>query len=357
MKEKSLNLQPLNGIRGFAVLLVLLSHAANVDIFPVAFINFSGAGHYGVFLFFVLSSFLLTRQFLVSDRWEAFTLPALRRYFLRRFLRIYPLFTAALLVYFLLNTIGLPVIPVSGEMFVKSLLLMDAVGIFWTVPVEFQFYFILPLIAAALTLPVGTVAVLINGGIFCILWSSFFPPEFNGNLLSFLPIFIMGSLSARLHCSVVNRQKGVNVTGGKNAIWYNRSAFLFMMSFIVFTPAMYALLFPFAPLENVVLQHQFLLFSLLSSGFVLLSLFSNGMVHWLMESRFFVFWGRISFSAYLGHNIILAAVHELNVLPSSVQFVLFFAGTALFSYLSYSYFERPLSTMSFGQKKRCYGVT
>jgi peptidoglycan/LPS O-acetylase OafA/YrhL len=50
----------LTGVRGFAVLLVLCSHAGHSNYYLHSAFDFSGAGRYGVFLFFVLSAFLLT---------------------------------------------------------------------------------------------------------------------------------------------------------------------------------------------------------------------------------------------------------------------------------------------------------
>ena len=52
------------GVGGcLAVLLVLLSHASNVQIFLWPGLDFRGTGRAGVFLFFVLSAYLLTAQF------------------------------------------------------------------------------------------------------------------------------------------------------------------------------------------------------------------------------------------------------------------------------------------------------
>lgn len=346
MSQNVSKLESLNGIRGFAVLLVLLSHAANDGVFLIKWINFSGAGHYGVFLFFVLSSFLLTRQFLDQDKIKVMSINSLKRYFLRRFLRIYPLFTVALIVYYLLNKAGFLIIPVSEIMFVKSLLLLDAEGIFWTVPVEFQFYFILPFIAYVLTVPANPVYGVAAGSVLCVVWSSLFPPEYTTNVIAFMPIFVFGSLAASIY--VLAGKKNTSHTKARYN-FYNISAIAMMLSFIILAPKIYPAIVP-SNIEQVDFQHQFLLFGLLSSGFVLFTLFSNGIVRQLMESKFFVFWGKVSFSAYLGHKIILAFVYELGATPSAIKFLLFFSFTAFFSYLSYRYFERPLAKISIVKK-------
>lgn len=63
----------LNGLRGVAVLFVLFSHAANKGLifFEGFSIAGSGSGKVGVYLFFVLSAFLLTDQILKrQDRYD-----------------------------------------------------------------------------------------------------------------------------------------------------------------------------------------------------------------------------------------------------------------------------------------------
>jgi peptidoglycan/LPS O-acetylase OafA/YrhL len=335
-------LASLNGIRGFAVLLVLLSHASNEGGLLTEDLNFSGAGHYGVFLFFVLSSFLLTRQFLVANSDEILSGSSLRHYFFRRFLRIYPLYFVSLLFYALLNKAGFLIVPVSGEMIVKSLLLLDAEGLFWTIPVEFQFYFFLPLIARLLSFSDNIKIKFITGAVFCGCWTYFFPPEYRVALSPFLPIFVLGALAA---CGFVFLEKQyANLTARVQRIC-GGAAICLLLSFVVLSPRFYSSLLDFNG-ARAGLQHQFVFMGMLSAGLVLSVLCSTGVTRKLMESRFFVFWGKISFSAYLGHKMILAFVTEVVHISATGQFVLFFLLTALLSSISYHYFERPLAKIA-----------
>ena len=57
----------LDGLRGVAVLLVLLAHSSNVGLRLHPALDLSGCGRMGVFLFFVLSAYLLTGQLLATD--------------------------------------------------------------------------------------------------------------------------------------------------------------------------------------------------------------------------------------------------------------------------------------------------
>lgn len=353
MVEKITKLECLNGLRGFAVLLVLLSHASNVDVFLLERVSFSGGGHYGVFLFFVLSSFLLTRQFLVLDKRGEFSKAALWTYFSRRFLRIYPLYTVTLVAYYLLFKIDLLIVPVSGDMILKSLLLLDAEGIFWTVPVEFQFYFILPLISYLLVIQANTVYTMIAGGVFCGVWTFFFSPEYTVNVVPFMPVFVIGSLAAKFYVSMSNfkiRNETFRFDTGCKC--YNFLSCIVMLSFVFLIPNIYRSIAP-SNIGLIDFQGQFILWGILSAILILSTISSNGIVHQLMESRFFVFWGKVSFSAYLGHKIILAFVNELSFMPPSVKFLLFFSLTAFFSNISYRYLERPLGKINITRKILC----
>jgi peptidoglycan/LPS O-acetylase OafA/YrhL len=137
----------LDGLRGIAILLVLFSHASKYKFFIHPFFNFNGMGKYGVYLFFILSAYLLDRQIALAiiNRTENFW----GNYFLRRFLRIYPLFIIALIVHLFLSFNGVnTVINTWGDVF-THVTLQKGLNIFWSIPVEFKYYFISPLILLA----------------------------------------------------------------------------------------------------------------------------------------------------------------------------------------------------------------
>ena len=75
------NFPSLDGVRGIAILFVLLSHLSNEGY---RIFNFSGKGVYGVYLFFVLSAFLLSYPFFngcdINNRceWKYFFLRRLK---------------------------------------------------------------------------------------------------------------------------------------------------------------------------------------------------------------------------------------------------------------------------------------
>ncbi|MBL0130273.1 MAG: acyltransferase [Chitinophagaceae bacterium] len=80
----------LDGMRGIAILFVIFHH--NFE-----FISYSFFGWLGVDLFFVLSGFLITDILLNTLNQQNF----LRNFYIRRVLRIFPLFYLAILVFFI----------------------------------------------------------------------------------------------------------------------------------------------------------------------------------------------------------------------------------------------------------------
>lgn len=144
----------LDGLRGVAILLVMLQHYGPPPPIPILH-QISQFGWAGVELFFVLSGFLLflpySRAMIKGTPW-----PSTRRFYLRRARRILPAFLAFLAV------VGTPLV-VYGLVPARAILLtpllmynMDAPtwrfvwafnGPLWTLAIECQFYLALPWIA------------------------------------------------------------------------------------------------------------------------------------------------------------------------------------------------------------------
>lgn len=183
-----------DGIRGLACLIVLLLHAL-VMFFPDAYPGAVGAPKYGVWLFFVLSAFLLTRKFIYAG----FSVSAIFEYAVGRFLRIFPLFVLVLFVFWSFNAVGM-----TSWDDVKSALLFER-GYFhlWTIPVEFKFYLILPVLAFVLIVTArkfGTAAALGVSGIILtahqLLWGYWNIPSLTIDTIWYVPCFFMGCVAA-----------------------------------------------------------------------------------------------------------------------------------------------------------------
>ncbi|MBI3650458.1 MAG: acyltransferase [Acidobacteria bacterium] len=142
------HLMQLDALRAFAVSGVLLQH------FLPASIAIAPFGAMGVKLFFVLSGFLITGILLkckeITDTTEQSIGFTLRRFYIRRFLRIFPLFYFVLLLAVIVNmaparqTFFWHATYLSNVYITKTGNWPGALSPFWTLAVEEQFYLVWP---------------------------------------------------------------------------------------------------------------------------------------------------------------------------------------------------------------------
>ena len=195
-------LDALDGLRGIAVLLVVLSHLSNADLFLLPGLDFRGTGKYGVYLFFSLSAFLLTRPLLRDDA----DLVAPRgwiRYALRRALRILPLYWLVLFTNWAVTQWApTPAMPsLTTDEWIGHLLFQQGKGVYWTIPVEVSYYFVLPFVAAtyrALRLELVAISCATGAAIAFALLVWPVPEDVRDslNVGVYLPIFLLGSYAA-----------------------------------------------------------------------------------------------------------------------------------------------------------------
>ncbi|PZQ32580.1 MAG: hypothetical protein DI562_03245 [Stenotrophomonas acidaminiphila] len=144
------HLLTLDGLRGLAVLIVLGSHFSNAGW--LRFPNLSGTGKSGVYLFFVLSAYLLAHAMLAQPLAGMASGRYWANYALRRVLRIWPLYLVLLLGSWCLTRAGVGIwhYQMDTAALFGHLALRQGMSSLWSIPVEFIFYFWLPFIAAAL---------------------------------------------------------------------------------------------------------------------------------------------------------------------------------------------------------------
>ena len=204
----------LDGLRGIAALLVVFFHCGVELRFP----PFVLPGFSGVHLFFVLSGYLISRPFLARLLAEQ-PLPSWRKYCVRRFMRIYPTYLVALVIFVGMRFAGHLHTPSPRDVFLHLLLVFNwgtpaeflSINIaMWTLAIEAQFYVILPIAAAVakrlFPAPAGLGAVLVCFAFALVGWLSrvveyswTLPGELRFRLpFSFLDLFAMGMFAAYL---------------------------------------------------------------------------------------------------------------------------------------------------------------
>ena len=147
-----MKIKELDGIRGIAILLVLVCHLSFWEPF-YSLQTVLIQGRIGVDLFFVLSGFLITGILLDTKEVDG----TKARFYVRRILRIWPLYFAALAVMFLLlkNFLSATSTPWPYIFFSQNLGANHNDGPFlqpfWSLAVEEQFYLIWPWIVLRLS--------------------------------------------------------------------------------------------------------------------------------------------------------------------------------------------------------------
>ncbi len=154
VEKKHLYFPELDGLRFIAFILVFIHHFIRLNIKPFSILN--DRGWFGVELFFILSSFLLTKLLVEEIRRNKKI--SILNFFIRRILRIWPLYF--LYIIFIVIIFGLPKIITSytigrliglftfTENIWSSILGYNNtilyIGHLWTISLEEQYYLFLP---------------------------------------------------------------------------------------------------------------------------------------------------------------------------------------------------------------------
>lgn len=335
----------LDGVRGLAVILVLLSHLGLARMDPIPGLSFAGSGKYGVFLFFALSAFLLSAPFYGYSRQRLLDPGTWWRYAKRRFRRIAPLFSVALLLSWCFGQ-HLFTLPLTAPELRDQLPLFRGGSLFWAIPVEVQYYLLLPLVVLMLhlllrlrllpaTLMIGSLVGLIS----LYLWP---PGEVVGNDLRlgpYLPIFLCGSLAALVQHRI-DSLEAARHPGLASAMGIAAGFILLIVLGLV--PAIASWLTGLRVAEDR-FHHDFVLFGGLWSAFILAALNSRGLIASLLSSPLLRLFGNLSFSLYLLHLPVIWLVKQLPW-PGLLQGWLVLVVSLLLSGVTYVLIERPFFT-------------
>lgn len=327
MTEK--NITPVNhfpaadGIRGLAVMIVMFAHAL-VMFLPATRPFLGGTGKIGVWLFFVLSSFLLTNKFIKNG----LTRKSLLEYSIGRFFRIIPIFILACLFYYSAGYFDIYDLA-------KITTFQQGYGHLWTIPVEFKFYFILPFFILILT-PVhkrhGLLPVIVLAIIAIIVLREFFPPSRtpDNSIYThwYIPSFLVGIIASYM---------AQNISGGKRRNGLKISICFFGVAVII--PAVSYFLFGRVIIGG--LPSSFLSLSIVWGCLILLAVRDCGIYNNFFSSSAMRNIGNKSFSIYLFHWFFLTEMSKLypnNALAMAASILM----STIAGWLIFALIEKPI---------------
>ena len=345
---KDVRFVQLDGLRGIAVLIVFLSHTSGRQIMLHPVFNFAGIGHVGVYLFFCLSAFLLSKKLFE----ENIDTNSVKRFIIKRFFRIVPLyFLVIILLYVIQNVTGYynkDYLHISdGNVgFIQHLLFYRGDGVFWSVVVEEQFYIIVPL----------CIFLFIRFRYWAIIIFSFYA------IINFL-LYTSKSLQFPLNVDWIKyittnyRQSGnyhdvffctvifVYFFISKKMLFEKirkKIAFLanfFFISFLILTFCLVSKKFLFFDRPFYGFRFLSLLYSLVFSLFIVSVYFDNP-INRFLKSKCLTYIGKFGFSIYLLHMAVFEFVNYIDI-ASPLKFMLSFSLVFLVGYLGYRLIELP----------------
>lgn len=324
MKSNVAVIPALSGLRGFAALLVFVSHSERRDILP----KFSGLtmGYMGVMLFFTLSAFLMTYLYLerLPDRQQQ------TNFWVARFARIYPLHITLLLTGFLACVAGVSEetcpYAIDAETLVKNAAFVGMFNVFWTISVEFQFYLLFVIgwfLGHKFDNAKGFAAAMSAVALFGVFANVH--PYPSGSVFKVIQFFAAGIVAGLALQQWDLRRFGKHADGMLGV-----SLVLFVLSF----PAFFEAIAGFSHRGFWSPWILGLCFSLVFFG-----AFAQGPVSRALGSRV----GDLSFAIYLLHIPIMRLVMKtIDDMSFWVKFPVALGATLILSQIVFTYFEAPL---------------
>ncbi len=322
------HIKEADGIRGVACLSVLIVHTTAIT-FPATYPYFYGTGKIGVWLFFTLSSFLLTYQLVL----RGFSKKVLIDYFISRVLRIYPLFVLIIFVYYYFGTADIN----TTTDVIDAITFRTGYAHLWTIPVEFKFYFILPVFAFVgnlIHVQYGRWGLLGTGIALSLIHQIYAPywllwPN-TIETFQYLPAFLFGVVAAIIK---------LNDTGSWMA---KRGVFIgngILIGILASTPLMRYFILGIPPSGYLI--NKYLFISLAWTVFIYSQINSKSLLRSLLISQPLTRLGLYSYSIYLIHWLILNKLASYYPERAATVAAAIFL-SILFGFLMYSYIEKPL---------------
>ncbi|KAJ3269830.1 hypothetical protein HDV01_000878 [Terramyces sp. JEL0728] len=330
----------LDGIRGLAAFTVVLEHAGYT------------VPENAVDAFFVLSAFLLTvilytkaEKLLKNNANIKQWLWMLLDYFIRRFLRVYPGFlVTAIMVSTLTYRQQQEAWFLNGHGYdLWQVITFDyRPHVFWTLPVEMEYYFVIPLYVAVILLVRRWWILIVLAVTVKTCYADWNSNRYNVSELSMhINTFLNGSSLAFVYVKLKSTKLQKTVEENKYLAW---ALDKFSILFAVFVLSVGYKRIIMTWLFNEKLGGGYPFSSIFLSILLCKECLLPGTVAKFFEWNFLLFAGKISFSLYLNHSFALYLWdHQTD--PVNFFFFLVFAAFG-FSYLTYLLVEYPVGRLS-----------
>jgi peptidoglycan/LPS O-acetylase OafA/YrhL len=339
----------LDGVRGIAVLMVVVTHFASLS--PANY-HYFHPGLLGVDIFFVLSGFLITS--ILLQEFEARRSINLKRFYVRRFLRLMPAYWACL---FLMHFAG-PLLLSSGEagpagsnrnLFFALIYMTNwqevyggYFGVFthlWSLAVEEQFYLIWAPFFLALLLKMKS-RISIAGTILFLIVLLLVSFEIKMGLVTVSQSYLYGATDCRLIPLLFGALAGMAFLWKGLPAKFAASRWFDLLAFTSFLAAVVLASRFRTPIKS---SYQVMPWFGLALAIIILWMVTRKgtIVHSALSFAPLLWVGRISYGLYLWHHFCVALVRDQDWLPLSAKLA---AGLALsFIVTTYSYYllERP----------------
>jgi peptidoglycan/LPS O-acetylase OafA/YrhL len=352
--------EQLDGFRFLSIIAVMVSH-----FLPFGLVDRLPLG-YGVMFFFVLSSFLITRILLIakysSPEPEQGNIFILRQFYLRRFLRIFPIYYLLVLVTYVYNWSPSREIFFSLITYTTNFRLGNGFdgGSFthlWSLAVEEQFYIFFPFILLFTprrhigpVLILFTIAGIIGRAVLYFADKSNVP-FWNYHTLSCLDSLGVGGILAYMSVFKVDKLRLLIA----NKVLFASAAILFVM-IMLFSYSIPTGAEKYKIGTAVFMRVSFNVLSFWLLGWAVVFKY-RGIAKRFLEFKPIVFLGRISYGMYLYHLFVPSLVAKIlahlgmelftprGFLGYAVLFLLYSVITIIISICSWYIVEQPLNSL------------
>ena len=341
-------LKGLQGLRGISILIVLLSHIklkSLPDLKVPSLLGLFFDGNFGVHVFFVLSGFLISYLLLLEEKNSGFI--SIRSFYLRRILRIFPAYFFLLLIYAILQKLG--IINLGMDSWLSSLIFLKWLfggdwisGHIWSLSIEENFYLFWPFIFkynSIKRLKIVLLIIILTGCICRVIgYYSFFSGPIFTNYLSIvyhIDSIAIGALGAIYFEKI--KHLFLKHKMDRHFLWYIFLIIIFSSRILTDLNYNYHLHLGilFVPLGVGGSSSVIVSFCILFIVYTLI-LTESKPLNTFFNSKILTFIGKLSFSIYLWQQIFFAPeIYPLDIFPLNILLIF------ILSIFSFYLIERP----------------